>query len=284
MATRFQKFGGEATRIIRIEPSRRRFDGFHEQLPMRAQANVGEQLNDLPHGGKTSQHIDPDKHQMRHDPNFTNQRNSQNPLSPELTRGRSRLQLSAMQADNQTAPEAEAPVENPEIAKENATPEAAAELDPWEQLEAEAAKWKDLSLRTAAEMDNLRKRTAREREEAVRYSNQRLLEELLPVIDNFEMGMQAAAQDTSSMIYIGMDMVRRQLNEFLSSQGVEELAASGAFDPNLHDAVAQEESADIKDGDIIRVTRRGFKLRDRLLRPASVVVSKAPAAAEGGAD
>jgi hypothetical protein len=55
-----------------------------------------------------------------------------------------------MQADNQTAPEAEAPVENPEIAKENATPEAAAELDPWEQLEAEAAKWKDLSLRTAA--------------------------------------------------------------------------------------------------------------------------------------
>jgi molecular chaperone GrpE len=98
------------------------------------------------------------------------------------------------------------------------------------------------------------------------------------------MGMQAAAQDTSSMIYIGMDMVRRQLNEFLSSQGVEELAASGAFDPNLHDAVAQEESAEIKEGDIIRVTRRGFKLRERLLRPASVVVSKAPTAGEGGAD
>ena len=133
-------------------------------------------------------------------------------------------------------------------------------------------------------MDNLRKRTAREREEAVRYSNQSLLEELLPVIDNFEMGMHAAAQDTSSMIYIGMDMVRRQLKEFLTSQGVEEIAASGTFDPNLHDAVAQEESADIKDGDIIRVTRRGFKLRDRLLRPASVVVSKAPAAAEGGND
>jgi len=155
------------------------------------------------------------------------------------------------------------------------------QLDPWEELEAEAAKWKELSLRTAAEMDNLRKRTAREREEAVRYANARLLEDLLPVIDNFEMGMQAAAQDTSSMIYIGMDMVRRQLNEFLSSQGVEEIRTDIAFDPNLHDAVSQEEAAG-EEGRILRVTRRGFRLRDRLLRPAGVIVSKSPSAPEGG--
>jgi molecular chaperone GrpE len=152
--------------------------------------------------------------------------------------------------------------------------EPAAELDPWEQLEAEAAKWKELSLRTAAEMDNLRKRTAREREEAIRYANQRLLEELLPVIDNFEMGMMAAAQDTSSMIYIGMDMVRKQLNEFLSAQGVEEIPATGQFDPNLHDAVSQEPSGQ-SEGEIIRISRKGYKLRDRLLRPASVVVASA---------
>lgn len=157
---------------------------------------------------------------------------------------------------------------------------AEGELDPWEQLEAEAAKWKDVSLRTAAEMDNLRKRTAREREEAVRYANQRLLEDLLPVIDNFEMGMQAASQDQSSMIYIGMDMVRRQLNDFLSNQGVQEIPTSGKFDPNLHDAVAQEECANGEEGRILRVTRRGFKLRDRLLRPASVVVSKLPSSPE----
>lgn len=151
-----------------------------------------------------------------------------------------------------------------------------AELDPWEQLEAEATKWKEISLRTAAEMDNLRKRTAREREESMRYANQRLLEDLLPVIDNFEMGMMAAAQDTQSMIYIGMDMVRRQLNDFLSQQGVEEIATNTTFDPNLHDAVAEEISAEGEEGRIIRVTRRGFRLRDRLLRPASVVVSKLP--------
>jgi molecular chaperone GrpE len=147
-----------------------------------------------------------------------------------------------------------------------------AELDPYEQLEVEVAKWKELSLRTAAEMDNLRKRTAREREDAIRYANQRLLEELLPVIDNFEMGMLAAAQDTSSMIYIGMDMVRKQLNEFLDSQGVTEISTEGQFDPNLHDAVSQEASEQ-PEGSILRTSRRGFKLRDRLLRPASVVVS-----------
>ena len=155
-------------------------------------------------------------------------------------------------------------------------------IDPWEELEAEAAKWKEISMRTAAEIENLRKRTAREREDAIRYANQRLLEDLLPVIDNFEMGMQAASQDTKSMIYIGMDMVRRQLNEFLAGQGVEEIPTSGMFDPNLHDAVAQEDCAAGEEGRILRVTRRGFKLRDRLLRPAGVVVSKVPIAKEGG--
>lgn len=160
------------------------------------------------------------------------------------------------------------------------TAEPTADLDPWEELEAEATKWKELSLRTAAEMDNLRKRTAREREEAVRYANARLLEELLPVIDNFEMGMQAASQDTSSMIYIGMDMVRRQLEEFLGSQGVTPIATDVPFDPNLHEAVSQE-PAEGEDGRILRVVRRGFMLRDRLLRPASVVVSTPPTAAAG---
>jgi molecular chaperone GrpE len=180
-----------------------------------------------------------------------------------------------MQADNDPPQDAE----TPQPAADETAQETSA-LDPWEELEADVAKWKELSLRTAAEMDNLRKRTAREREEAIRYANQRLLEDLLPVIDNFEMGMQAAAQDTTSMIYIGMNMVRKQLNEFLTAQGVQEIDTSGMFDPNLHDAVAQEDCAAGEEGRILRVTRRGFKLRDRLLRPAGVVVSKLPMSAE----
>ncbi len=190
-----------------------------------------------------------------------------------------------MQADNDPTPAAEAADATPFSQDAPAeTPEQAAALDPWEELEAEAAKWKEISLRTAAEMDNLRKRTAREREEAIRYANQRLLEDLLPVIDNFEMGMQAASQDTSSMIYIGMDMVRRQLNDFLAGQGAEEIPATGNFDPNLHEAVSQQDCAEGEEGRILRVLRRGYRLRDRLLRPASVVVSKfpTPATPEGG--
>ncbi|MGA0900227.1 MAG: nucleotide exchange factor GrpE [Luteolibacter sp.] len=142
---------------------------------------------------------------------------------------------------------------------------------PEEELD-EAAKWKEISLRTAAEMENLRKRTSREREDAVRYANARLLEELLPVIDNFEMGMQAAAEDSSSMIYVGMDMVRKQLQEFLSAQGVEEVPTDGLFDPNLHDAVSQESCSKGEEGRVLKVSRKGYKLQDRLLRPASVVV------------
>ena len=183
-----------------------------------------------------------------------------------------------MHADNDPNATSEPPVATPEV---EPVPEISVEtLDPWEELEADVSKWKEISLRTAAEMENLRKRTTREREDAIRYANQRLLEELIPVIDNFEMGMHAASQDTQSMIYIGMDMVRRQLNDFLSSQGVEEIPTSGKFDPNLHDAVAQEECAAGDEGRILKVTRRGYKLRDRLLRPASVVVSKVPTPAE----
>jgi molecular chaperone GrpE len=182
-----------------------------------------------------------------------------------------------MQTDNDPNQAHETSPEAVEVEPTSDAPAGeATALDPWEELEAEAAKWKEISLRTAAEMENLRKRTAREREDAIRYANQRLLEELLPVIDNFEMGMQAASQDTKSMIYIGMDMVRRQLNEFLTSQGVQEIHTEGNFDPNLHDAVAQEECSAGEEGRVLKVTRRGFKLRDRLLRPASVVVSTLP--------
>lgn len=148
------------------------------------------------------------------------------------------------------------------------------EMDAVQALAEESARWRDVAMRGAADFDNFRKRVAREREEAMRYANQGLLEELLPVLDNFEMGMQAAAADTSSMIYIGMDMVRKQFADFLTNLGVEEVAAMDLpFDPNLHEAIAEEVS-DKPVGTVVRVSRRGFKLRDRLLRPANVVIAK----------
>lgn len=153
--------------------------------------------------------------------------------------------------------------------------EAAAEEQAVNQdLQAELLQWRDKALRTAAEYDNYRKRSAKEREESMRYANQRLLEELLPVIDNFDMGMQAASADTSSMIYIGMSMVQRQLQDFLTNLGVTEIPAEigHIFDHNLHEAIQREESPEAE-GAILRIVRKGYRLKDRLLRPSNVVVA-----------
>ena len=160
------------------------------------------------------------------------------------------------------------------------------EVDPWEALELEVAKWKDQAIRTAAELENYRKRMSREQLDAVRYGNQGLLEEVLPVLDNFDMGMQAAAQEEGSMLYMGMKMVQKQIEDFLSSQGVTEIPAEvgGDFDPNLHEAISQEPSDEVPADKIIRVVRKGYKMGDRLLRPSNVLVSlgdEAPADQDG---
>jgi molecular chaperone GrpE len=145
-------------------------------------------------------------------------------------------------------------------------------------FEAEAAKLKDLALRARADLDNFRKRALREKEEAIRYANNGLLERLLPVIDNFELGLDAAknAADTASILQ-GMAMVHKQLQDFLKNNGLEEVQAEGeAFDPNKHDAVSQEFSADVPEGHVVRQVRKGYKIKDRLVRASSVIVSKGP--------
>lgn len=176
-------------------------------------------------------------------------------------------------------PDAEDSAVNPGI------PEAEAAPDPLSQALLDAAQWKDTAHRTAAELDNYRKRTARELTETVKYANAGLLESLLPVLDNFDYGMAAAkAESEGSNLYIGLNMVLRQIQDFLKDHGVEEISAVGeSFDPNLHEAVSTEASASVPEGKVISRSRKGYKLRDRLLRPASVVVSSGPSPAAGDA-
>jgi molecular chaperone GrpE len=166
----------------------------------------------------------------------------------------------------------------------NSAPEAttsAAEpspvLDPLGQALLDIDKWKDLAYRSQAELDNFRKRTSREAQEARTYANGELLRSLIPILDNFEMGLEAArVESESSMIFMGMQMVHRQFQDLLKDFGVQEVETLGKpFDPNIHDAVSQELAADQPEGSILRVTRRGYRLKDRLLRPASVIVSTA---------
>ena len=168
---------------------------------------------------------------------------------------------------------------DPEISEAPAetVPEAAAAVPTPEE---EVAKYRDLALRSRAELDNYRKRMAREKEEAIRYANVSLLETLMPILDNFELGLDAArnSQDAAGIV-MGLGMVRKQFEDFLRDNGVEIVAAEGQpFDPNVHEAVANENSSDVPEGQVIRQLRRGFKLKDRLIRPATVVVSKGPSA------
>ncbi len=142
--------------------------------------------------------------------------------------------------------------------------------------EAEALKWKEAAIRAAADLDNYRKRMARERSDDLRFARGGLIEELLPVFDNFAMGLQMAEQEQDSMIYKGMAMVKGQMEDFLSSQGVKEVAAEGVFDPNFHEAVAEEVKEGADAGEILFVKRKGYLLHDRLLRAAAVIVAKGP--------
>lgn len=140
--------------------------------------------------------------------------------------------------------------------------------------EEEAAKWREAAIRTAADLDNYRKRMARERADDLRYAKGGLIEELLPVFDNFLMGLQMAEQEQDSMIYKGMAMVKGQLDDFLSAQGVKEVNSQGVFDPNYHEAVAEEFQQGAEPGEILFVKRKGYMLHDRLLRAAAVIVAK----------
>jgi molecular chaperone GrpE len=144
------------------------------------------------------------------------------------------------------------------------------------QTKAELEKFRDLALRSSADLDNYRKRMSKEREEAIKFANSSFLERLIPVLDNFEFGLQAA-RTTSSPVSIleGMAMVQKQFQDFLSSAGIEMIDATGQhFDPQLHEAISQEENEQVPEGIVIRQLRKGYKLRDRLIRPANVVVSK----------
>jgi molecular chaperone GrpE len=162
------------------------------------------------------------------------------------------------------------------VAETDAAPEIPAEpLDPMAALQAECDRWRDLAYRSQAELDNFRKRVARESQETRAFANADLLRSLLPIVDNFTMGLDAArAESEKSVIFMGMSMVQRQMTEFITEMGAVEINALGLpFDPHSHEAMAQEPSDTVVEGTVLKVLRRGFKLKDRLLRAACVVVS-----------
>jgi molecular chaperone GrpE len=165
-----------------------------------------------------------------------------------------------------------------ERAPDSAEP-AASQVDPLEAAQAELAKTRDQLLRTAADFDNFRKRTRRELVDAEKRGREELLRELLPVFDNLERAAQHAESATEvQSLADGIRMVMRQFYDTLSRAGIERIDAEGqAFDPALMEAIQQIETADRPPGSVAAQVQAGYRMGDRLVRPAMVVVAKAPA-------
>jgi molecular chaperone GrpE len=158
------------------------------------------------------------------------------------------------------------------------TPE---QIDQLKERAAKADEYRERLLREAADFENYKKRAARERQDSVTYANENLLQKLIPILDTFEMALAATASDGSSAqsLQAGVLMIYNQLKSTLADAGLEEIDARGkVFDPNLHEAVSQQESANVAEGEVMQQIRKGYKFRNRLVRPAGVVVAKKPAA------
>ena len=180
----------------------------------------------------------------------------------------------------------------PEIQVEHdaATPAGPAEVSPFSN-EAEKLRFElDMSqdrarkvyeqlLRTAADHENYKKRAAREKDDVLRYGNERLVKEILPVLDSLDRALAAAAADQP--LASGIEMTRRLLEDALGRFGVKGFSAKGKpFDPRVHEALMSVASVDGPPGMVVDEQQRGFFMHDRLIRPATVVVSAAPPRAE----
>jgi molecular chaperone GrpE len=181
------------------------------------------------------------------------------------------------ESDAATAPDPAAQAAPP-AAAEPVAPAAGPELA---AAKKEAADNYDRFMRTAADLENLRKRTLREKEELRLFSASRVLEDLLPVVDNLALGLAAAKQPGADLKTLtgGVDMVLAQLKTALGNHGLKEINPVGQlFDPHQHEAISHAPSDTVKAEHVLTAVRTGYSLNGRLLRPASVVVSSGVAA------
>jgi molecular chaperone GrpE len=151
-----------------------------------------------------------------------------------------------------------------------------------EEAEAKRDEYLDDLQRLAADFDNYRKRAARDQESLVARAHERLVKELLPVLDDLERALQAAAKHEEATLEDGVRLVQRALAEALVKEGLAEIDTNGRFDPHVHEALLTQPS-EAAEGSVIQVLQKGYRLGDRVLRPARVVVA-APAEATHGHD
>ncbi|MEW5914080.1 MAG: nucleotide exchange factor GrpE [Thermodesulfobacteriota bacterium] len=163
-------------------------------------------------------------------------------------------------------------------AAEPAAPAEQAPLASAEQLAAELAELKDRVLRQAAELENFKKRSEREKADFLRRANEGLVRDLLPVLDNLERALAHARENAElASLLEGMELVHSELLKTLGRHGLEPVEAMGQpFDPVLHEAMMQQDNPELEENTVVGEMQKGYRFQDRLLRPAMVVVSKKP--------
>ncbi|MGC6366495.1 MAG: nucleotide exchange factor GrpE [Candidatus Marinamargulisbacteria bacterium] len=146
-----------------------------------------------------------------------------------------------------------------------------------DQLEKDAADAKDQSLRSLAELENVKRRKEQEKVDAIKFGNERLINDLLPILDAFDLAMgQSAVSESEEVkaVITGFEMIQKQISQFLEKIGVEKIESlDQPFDPNLHQGISQESHPDKDENTVVKEMQPGYKLNDRVIRPAMVVVS-----------
>jgi molecular chaperone GrpE len=148
-------------------------------------------------------------------------------------------------------------------------------------LEAERDEHLNDLKRVAAEFENYRKRVLRDQESLVARAHERLVKELLPVLDDLERALAAAEEHEEAKLEEGVRLVHRELAAALEREGLAEIETNGVFDPHVHEALLSQPSSDQAEGTVLEVVQKGYRLGDRVLRPARVVVA-APREDDGG--
>ena len=146
--------------------------------------------------------------------------------------------------------------------------------DPLARLAAERDEYLELLQRVQAEFENYRKRTAREHERLVAHAHERLVRELLPVLDDLERALEAGERHEEAALVDGVKLVEQSLRKALQKEGLAEIETAGPFDPHIHEAVLAQAREDAEPGSVLEVLQRGYRVGDKVVRPARVIVAE----------
>ena len=147
-------------------------------------------------------------------------------------------------------------------------------LDELALARAERDEYLDLAQRVQADFENYRKRAAREQERLIAHAHERLVRELLPILDDLERALEAAERHEEAQLVEGVKLVEQSLRSALRREGLVEIETDGAFDPHVHEALLAQPSDGVEPGSVLEVVQRGYRLGDKVVRPARVIVAE----------